>query len=319
MRGVMGRVLRDGLGAIAAISAFLAAAGAGLGWGGAFDWRLDVLTHFAPVYAVVGLLAALVGAAAGRPWRRPSVTLGVVAMLCAGGLMAPEYTRWVEPEAPPTVAGQIKIVQFNAFKRNVEIGRVVAWIAAQDPDIVTLQEARHDLRDALVKQTGFQVAGSKEHVMILSRRKRLAMVRPPLETSPLTYVNATYPSASGPFEVVTTHLDWPIYDTHNRQLADLASVIDRRPRERMILTGDFNSAPWSFGLRNLDQGLGLIRRDRALFSFPTRIDRLNRPPPMLPIDHVYAGPGWWTVSIERGPDLGSDHYPVVVILAPAPR
>jgi len=314
----MGRVLRDGLGAMAAVSAFLAAAGAGLGWGGAFDWRLDVLTHFAPVYAAAGLLAALAGVAAGRPWRRSSVLLGVVAMLCAGGLMWPEYTRYVEPAAPATAAGQIKIVQFNAFKKNMALERVVAWIAAQDPDIVTLQEARHDLRDALVKQMGYQVAGGKEHVMILSRRPRLRMVRPPLGKSPLTYVNATYPSDSGPFEVVTTHQDWPIYDTHPRQLADLLSVVGRRPRDRMILTGDFNSAPWSFGLRRLDEGLGLIRRDRALFSFPTRIGRLDRPP-MLPIDHVYAGPGWRTVSIERGPSLGSDHYPVVVILAPAPR
>ncbi|HEY0649115.1 endonuclease/exonuclease/phosphatase family protein [Phenylobacterium sp.] len=312
----MGRVLRDGLGAIAFVSAFFAAAGAGLGLGGDFDWRLDVLTHFAPIYAAVGLLAALAGVAAGRQWRRPAVLLGVVAVLCAAGLMWPEYTRYVEPTAPPAAPSQIKIVQFNAFKKNIDLRRVVAWIAAQDPDIVTLQEARHDLRDALVKRMGYRVAGGKEHVMILSRRQRLRMVRPPLEASPLTYVNATYPSASGPFEVVTTHLDWPLYDTHPRQLADLASVVARRPRERMILTGDFNAAPWSFGLRRMDGALGLSRRDRALFSFPARVDRWDGAPPALPIDHVYAGSGWRTVSIQRGPSLGSDHYPVVVILAP---
>lgn len=316
MRGVMGRVWRDALGAMGFVSAFIAAAGAGLGWGGDFDWRLDVLAHFAPIYAIVGLLAAAAGVAAGRPWRQPLVLLGVVAMLGAGGLMWPEYTRYVEPPAPATATGQIKIVQFNAFKRNIDLDRVAGWIVAQDPDIVTLQEARHDQRDALVKRMRYHVAGSREHVMILSRRPRLRMVRPPLENSPLTYVNATYPSDSGPFEVVTTHLDWPLYDTHPRQLDDLASVIARRPRERMILTGDFNSAPWSFGLRRTDAALGLIRRDRALFSFPTRIGRWDRPPPMLPIDHVYAGQGWRTVSIERGPDLGSDHYPLVVILAP---
>jgi endonuclease/exonuclease/phosphatase (EEP) superfamily protein YafD len=316
MRGIMGRVWRDALGAMGFVSAFIAAAGAGLGWGGDFDWRLDVLTHFAPVYAAFGLFAATAGVAVGRPWRRPLVMLGGVAILCAGGLMWPEYTRYVEPPPASTAGGQIKIVQFNAFKRNIDVPPVVAWIAAQNPDIVTLQEARHDLRDALVKQMGYQVAGGKEHVMILSRRQRLRMVRPPLDKSPLTYVNATYPSDSGPFEVVTTHLDWPLYDTHPRQLADLASVVARRPRERMILTGDFNSAPWSFGLRRTDEALGLIRCDRALFSFPTRIARWDGPPPLLPIDHVYAGPGWRTVSIQRGPSLGSDHYPVVVILAP---
>jgi endonuclease/exonuclease/phosphatase (EEP) superfamily protein YafD len=309
--------LRDGLGAMGFVAAFIAAAGAGLGWGGDFDWRLDVLTHFAPIYAGVGLLAATAGVAAGRPWRRPSVMLGLVAMACAGGLMWPEYTRYVEPEAPATAPGQIKIVQLNAFKRNADVDRVVAWIVAQNPDIVTLQEARHDLRDALIKRTGWHVAGAKEHVMIFSRAQRLRMVRPPLDNSPLTYLNATYPSASGPFEVVTTHLDWPLYDTQARQLTGLESVVSRLPRERMILTGDFNSAPWSFALRRNDQALGLTRRDRALFSFPARIADWEGSPPLLPIDHVYAGPAWRTVSVTRGPSLGSDHYPMVIILAPA--
>ncbi len=29
-----------------------------------------------------------------------------------------------------------------------------------------------------------------------------------------------------------------------------------------------------------------------------------------------AGPGWATVKVERGPWLGSDHYPLIVTLAP---
>lgn len=288
------------------------AAAALAGHGGRFSPALDVATHFAPLGLAVAILGAVGALGAGPPWRRRALGAALLAAGAWALLMAPEYLRPPPPSAPSTAKGQIRIVQLNALKRNTELDRVVGWIAAQDPDIITLQEARHDLRDALVRRTGYHVAGAREHVMILSRRPRLRMVRPPLGKSPLTYVNATYPSDSGPFEVVTTHLDWPIYDTHPRQLADLASVVRRRPRDRMILTGDFNSAPWSFGLRRTDEALGLVRRDRALFSFPA----LDGAPPLLPIDHVYAGPGWRTVSIERGPDLGSDHYPVMVILAP---
>ena len=32
------------------------------------------------------------------------------------------------------------------------------------------------------------------------------------------------------------------------------------------------------------------------------------------LDQVYAGAQWKTVSIERGPRLASDHYPVIVVL-----
>ena len=41
------------------------------------------------------------------------------------------------------------------------------------------------------------------------------------------------------------------------------------------------------------------------------------PFPFLPIDHVYAGRDWRTVRVQRGPRLDSDHYPVIVRLAPA--
>jgi endonuclease/exonuclease/phosphatase (EEP) superfamily protein YafD len=90
----------------------------------------------------------------------------------------------------------------------------------------------------------------------------------------------------------------------------LADVIDRYDHSRLIVAGDFNLAPWSFGLRRLDNRLGLERRDRALFSWPAYRSRI----PFVPLDHVYAGAAWRTVSIERGPSLGSNHYPVVATL-----
>ena len=80
--------------------------------------------------------------------------------------------------------------------------------------------------------------------------------------------------------------------------------------------GDFNATPWSFTLQRLDHEFGLIRRDRALFSWPIWP---HLPAPFLPIDHVYAGDGWATVKVERGPKLGSDHYPVILTLAPTGR
>jgi endonuclease/exonuclease/phosphatase (EEP) superfamily protein YafD len=86
----------------------------------------------------------------------------------------------------------------------------------------------------------------------------------------------------------------------------------------MIVTGDFNSTPWSFQRRRWDRAIGIPRRERAVPSWPARnYKRLKWPGmPFLPIDHVYAGPAWATVNVRRGPRLSSDHYPLVVTLAP---
>ena len=41
---------------------------------------------------------------------------------------------------------------------------------------------------------------------------------------------------------------------------------------------------------------------------------MSSPFPFLPIDHVYVGSAWRTVSVVAGPPIGSDHRPVVVEL-----
>ena len=37
-------------------------------------------------------------------------------------------------------------------------------------------------------------------------------------------------------------------------------------------------------------------------------------PPILPIDHIYAGSDWRMTGLRRGPRLGSDHFPLVATL-----
>ncbi len=279
------------------------------------DARFDLLSHFALVYGAVGL-GGLAWALAAR--RGPMVAASVLALLASGALIRPEFVREAGPTAPATATGQIKVIQINALRDNADIGRIADWLIAQHPDIVTVTEARHDLRDLLIRRTGWKTAGSHGDLMILTPAQYVTMNRPTVSPrSKLSFVNATYAHSGGPMELVTTHLAWPTAPPVARQHRELASLVARLPRERMILTGDFNATPWSKGLQNLDRGLGLTRRDRDVPTYPAQVLGRAWPLPFLPIDHVYAGPGWATVKVERGPWLGSDHYPLIVTLAPA--
>ena len=133
---------------------------------------------------------------------------------------------------------------------------------------------------------------------------------------------ATYRDARGEFTVIAVHNAWPTDQEQERQERRLADIIALSPRERTIVAGDFNSAPWSFARRRWDAEFGLIRRDRGIFTWPARPYRrwsFLGNFPFLAIDHIYAGSGWATVEVRRGPRIGSDHYPVVAILAPVAR
>ncbi len=69
-----------------------------------------------------------------------------------------------------------------------------------------------------------------------------------------------------------------------------------------------NAAPWTFAMRALDRGLRPLRRWTFWQpTYPALVKR--RPtPPLLPIDHVYAGPGWARTRIARFRTPGSDHF-----------
>ena len=119
----------------------------------------------------------------------------------------------------------------------------------------------------------------------------------------------------GAFTALTTHYTWPTWVyAQEWQRGELVRLADRHRADDLIITGDFNLTPWSKALHEQDVRLGLVRRTRAVFSWPAEFKRIVAPAPLLPIDHVYAGRAWRTVSVKRGPRLGSDHYPVIVTL-----
>jgi endonuclease/exonuclease/phosphatase (EEP) superfamily protein YafD len=130
---------------------------------------------------------------------------------------------------------------------------------------------------------------------------------------------ATYDTPQGPVDLLAVHLKRPFLSAED-QGAALSDLTHRYDRRRLILAGDLNLTPWSSALHRLDSSLGLERRDRAAFTWPARVLALDWPAPFLPLDHVYAGPGWRTLAAWTGPAIGATHRPLVVDLeAVAPR
>ena len=285
--------------------------------------RWDILAHFAPLWFAGALAALAVSVLAFSGLARWTVgAVAVAGLVAAGALMAPELTRSTGPHVVGDAPDQIKVLQFNVWSKNPDPEGTVAWIAAQRPDIAILEETTPAFRRLVEARTGWRSLCHDCEVMIYSSLPQRPTRLPELAgRRPGPLAHAAFEDARGRFTVIGVHNAWPTDEEDQQaQEARLAQVIAAFPRERTIVTGDFNSTPWSFSRRRWDKAFGLVRRDRALFSWPAgavKRGRIRIPFPILPIDHVYAGPGWATVSVRRGPRLGSDHYPVVAILAPA--
>jgi endonuclease/exonuclease/phosphatase (EEP) superfamily protein YafD len=294
-------------------------------WGGLFSDQLDALTHLAPIWLACGVTSLVLAAIFARDLERSAIMgLALTAICALGVLMAPELLTAVSAKTRPPTTSTVKLVQFNVWGQNSDPIETRDWILAQKADIVVLEEGGGSTWP-IVKQLrktypnyvtcdGRQVCDT----WIFSRWPLADRRGFYQDHHPLAGAWATIRHPDGAFTVAGAHYVWPIpagrQQGQSRMLVDL---LKRFPRDSLIVTGDFNSTPWSWTLRRQDKALGLERRTRALASWPTgEFSRVaNAPFPILPIDHVYAGKAWKTVKVERGPSLGSDHRAVVVTLA----
>ena len=322
-RAIISSLLVLGLTVLAAVSA--------AGLGGSFSDRPDVLNHFAPPTAVAALAGTLLGLMIARGRARAAAgALGGVALFTSLALIAPELLASADrsPAATPE-AERLRVLQLNVLRRNSDPEATAAIIRAVDADVVVLQEAYGAaggipgrLRARYPHQVGCndpRPCGTR----VLSRRAPLAaggLQAPHDRDGSVNAAWMTLPLRSGArVTVVGTHYTWPVpAGPQQAQMRALEAFVQRFPSESLIVAGDMNSTPWSFTLRRQDRALGLERRTRALFSWPRFAFGVPSPLPLLPIDHVYAGPAWRTVAVRRGPRTPADHYPVVVDLAHAP-
>ena len=291
---------------------------------GAYSPRLDALTHIVPLWLAMGAGAVVLGGLFSREAERwVVVALGGVAIIACGVIMLPELRMaWrFKPEAP--APGDLKIIQFNAWQENYEPEKSLKWLLAQNADVVVMEEAggaAWPIAKSLHAAYPFTSCKVKAcEPSIFSRRRILESGAIP---KGLPGAWAVLEDPAGPFAVIGVHYVWPVpagrQQGQSAMLVETASKFDRRS---LIVTGDFNSTPWSFTLKRQDKALGLQRWTRALPSWPSgQFSRVAAAPaPFLPIDHVYAGSAWRAVKVERGPAIGSDHRPIVVTLRRQPK
>jgi endonuclease/exonuclease/phosphatase (EEP) superfamily protein YafD len=157
----------------------------------------------------------------------------------------------------------------------------------------------------LAPENGAYGIGVFSRVPLAARVERF-----PASDGPRTVVASLRPPGAAPMTLVLTHVHTPFAGSiHARHLHALAEA---RPRlgSRLALCGDFNTVPWAAAFGRLaETGLGdLYDRWWPGYSWPTWNPLLR-----LPIDNCLVG-GLGIAGHRRGPDIGSDHYPLIVDL-----
>lgn len=106
-------------------------------------------------------------------------------------------------------------------------------------------------------------------------------------------------------------------DMRDAELLTIAKEVKELGDVPVIVAGDFNDVAWSHTTHLFQRISGLLdpRVGRGLFNTFDTGNHLMR----YPLDHVFASQHFLLVEMRRLPNIGSDHFPILVILDYKPR
>jgi endonuclease/exonuclease/phosphatase (EEP) superfamily protein YafD len=309
--------------------AFLGLAGGVLSLVGRWSPWLDVLAQWAPLWLGLSAAGGLLALALVEPGPRGRIlALAVVGLIAGGVLTGPDVYRAVQDRMTASsndgaAKGEaLKLLTFNVWDDNIDKKGAIDRILASGADVIATQEhwglGQAEFARLWAAYTFRTAKNDGCDVVIFSRRPILASAVKVTRVGdhPTCIVWARTTDAGGrPITVASTHFAWPIPPGDQaRQRALLAASLRGLDQRDLFLAGDFNTAPWSQAMRDQDARLApLRRRTHALLSWPANVALIGKPAPfpLLAIDHIYAGPAWKTLRVERLARAGSDHYGVL--------
>jgi endonuclease/exonuclease/phosphatase (EEP) superfamily protein YafD len=291
-------------GAIALLSA-----GSIAGFLDRFAWPFELATVFRLQYAALllplGLVALLLGS------RRAALAAAALAALNVAAVAPPVANR-AEASGPGV---PVRLLLVNVEVGNDRYGDLVRLVRDVRPDVIGVTElGRSWARELdrrlpgysdrlLVPQDGAYGIGVYSRLPLDARVERF-----PAREGPPTIVARLRPTGADELTLAVTHVHTPFAGSiHARHLEALASARSRLGT-RVAVCGDFNTVPWSSAFRRLaDRGLADLYDDSwPGYSWPTWNPLLR-----LPIDNCLVD-GVTVADHRHGPDIGSDHYPLIV-------
>lgn len=304
-----------------------------LGFAGSLWWVCELLDHPRPQYCLILVAALVVGGISRRAW----CFVWCVPLLLNLALIVPLFFPSAQGfhlgHASPTPSTTLRILHTNLDHDNQNTSQAIQYIESQNVDLVLLQEVTSRWLTTLKSDLSrYRVVKS----LPLENSHGLAMLLPVKPSKPIEVVAAQIID-------LPAHSDQPLLDTTLRlggREVEILSISIIRPRNsgtsafqevefdaaakwslrqqqenrrEVVVIGDFNTTPWSrrfrkflhdSNLRNSQRGFGLQPTWKA--DLPSVL--------MIAIDHCLHSKSITTLNRATGPNIGSDHLPLVVEL-----
>lgn len=286
-----------------------------LGFLGEYHWLLDAFSHFRVQYLFLFLSLLVISLIVRK--QKLALVNGVLVLSIAGTLMKFYWKDTPSASAKTT----LKLCAINLLSSNDEYSKVIDFIRDTDADVVVVQE--------LSNKWGQQLNVLSEEYLyrgMLPRSDNFGigiLSKVPLEDTKFTSlsgakvstVTTTLRLQSQFITIIGTHPPPPVgmqqFVWRNEQLTNL-STFTMSQTTPVVLLGDLNCSSFSPNFRRLIDQSGL--RDTRIGYGLQPTWPVNLFPLWVTIDHCLVSKDIAVLDRAVGPNIGSDHLPVIVTL-----
>ena len=286
-----------------------------LGFLGRFHWFFDLFSHFRVLY-FIALICISIPILILR-YYKTSIILAILAVSNLAVIL-PLYFGGQPP--PAKTASTIRAVLLNVNTQTGVPELVSQFLRETRPDILVLEEINDqwvtDLQ-WLVEFYPYSCMEEREDnfgICLLSKFQ--------ITTSEIVYIGdggvpsiiATIDTPQGKLAIIATHPPPPISSLYsywrNSQLNDLPKYT-KEPLPT-ILVGDLNVTPWNYHFKKLLKNSELINSSQGRGIYPTWPNKKFILPIPIPIDHFLHSSSIYIADKKVGPNVGSDHRPIII-------
>lgn len=286
-----------------------------------FYWAFELLTHFKAQLAAGALVLAIVALGI-RVYRAAALCALVFAVNAA--YLVPYVMP--QPKAAVAESDSWRILSANVSFRNRQYEALRRLIEETRPDVIGLVEVDSEWAEQLSPLYGeypYRIVRPHDRAFgfaLLSRTPVTEAAGSPYRRGDMNAaLLVELELGEHSIDLTLAHVMAPTSPSasalRNQQLADLSDIIRGNGLRHQVLIGDLNITPWSPYYRLVEADAGLVaggRGDGYLGTWPTSPSILR-----IPIDHCLLSGGLETDSIRLGPDIGSDHLPLIIDFSPA--
>ncbi|QBG48384.1 hypothetical protein EGM51_13640 [Verrucomicrobia bacterium S94] len=282
------------------------------GFLGRLHWFLDLFSHFRVQY--MQLCLPIIGICL---WKRMNKKGAAMILLAAinYALVLPLY--FGKSDVPTKEPIRAMLMNINALNGNTD--EVLSAIHDAAPDILLLEEVTpkwdNELR-TLNEAYPHHIEQPRDDCFGIKLFSKFPLSRSEIKSisdRDVPTVLTTIHTPQGDISFIGTHPLPPIgkaySESRNLQLQALPNIVKSQSHP-VLLIGDLNTSPWSPHFQRLEKESRLKNSMKGFGfqpSWPARTPFMK-----IPIDHVLHSDEIVIHNRMLGPDVGSDHLPVIV-------